>query len=265
MYQFPHVENPHFYVFGTGGTGGFALEYLTRLFSDSDKHVTIDIYDGDQVEAKNLKRQNFIVDDLNKMKTTALIQRLNKQVLKHPDFVEHDQYIVDADELVSEIILSTNDDETPILISAVDNIATRRLINRVIDELTDVLPVIAIDSGNHNEGGQVVAFSNVEVDSVNLLGKVTKVKLPNMLQRYPEIDVINDDRDENPGLVSYCAEEAESKPQSMMANVRNGEIVASVAYQLANNISINEPVWHSNVNNQTTNNEKEWCFWMKNW
>ena len=45
---------------------------------------------------------------------------------------------------------------------------------------------------------------------------------------YPEIDVIKDIHDENPGLVQNCAEESESKPQAMMANVRNGELLASI-------------------------------------
>ena len=73
MLKLTEVKNPHIHIFGAGGTGGFALEYLSRLFANSDQRVTIEIYDGDEVEAKNLKRQNFIVDDITINKSDALI------------------------------------------------------------------------------------------------------------------------------------------------------------------------------------------------
>ena len=247
MLIFPHVKNPHIYLFGAGGTGGFALEFLTRLFSTSKQTVTIDIYDGDDVEAKNLKRQNFTVDDLDLKKVTALIRRLEKQVINPPKFVEHTEYVVDADELMSEILVSTEDDETAIIVLAVDNIATRRLINETIALLEDVIPVIALDSGNDNQGGQVVVYANTEVSNTQLLGDATQVRLKTMLQIYPEIDIIRDDRDENPGIVSYCAEESESKPQAMMANVRNGELLASLVYQLSQNQPLPYNVWTSDI------------------
>lgn len=255
MYKLPEVKNPHFYVFGTGGTGGFALEYMTRLFANYDGRVTIDIYDGDTVESKNLKRQNFVVEDLDKKKATALHERLSKQVLTPPIINEHTEYVTDGDELMAEILMNTEDDETAIIVSAVDNIATRRLVNGVVDDLTGSIPVIGIDSGNHDQGGQVVLFSNEEAESKDVLGNTSKVKLDNMLKLFPEIDVIKDDRDENPGIVSVCMEESESKPQSMMANVRNGEVIASLTWQIATNQSFQYNVWYSDVMTQGTNGE----------
>lgn len=247
MLQLQHVENPHIHIFGTGGTGGFALEFLTRLFSASEQRVTIDIYDGDTVESKNLKRQNFVMADLDLKKTTALIKRLSAQVPNPPNFVEHNEYVTDADELTADILINTEDDETVILVQAVDNIATRRLINEVSDNLKDSLPIIVLDSGNDNQGGQVVVYSNDVVKQVSLMGTETDVELPSMLALYPEIDVIRDERDENPGIVSYCAEESDSKPQAMMANVRNGEVIASLVYQISQNQKLPYNVWSSSI------------------
>lgn len=247
MLQLPNVQNPHIHIIGTGGTGGFAAEYLVRLFASSDQRVTIELYDGDTVEAKNLKRQNFVVDDLDKKKVTALANRLSQQVLTPPTIVEHEDYIIDAEEFMAELLMTTEDDETLIIVLAVDNIATRRLINESIDMLSETLPVIALDSGNDNQGGQVVLYTNTPVVQTNIMGKHEEIVLPTMLQLYPEIDIIKDERDENPGIVSYCAEESESKPQAMMANVRNGEIIASVVYSVSQNNPQPYNCWTSNI------------------
>ena len=255
MLQFDIIKNPHIHVIGTGGTGGFAVEYLTRLFSDSKQRVTIELYDGDTVEPKNLKRQNFTTKELDLNKTTALIDRLSMHVPNPPTFIEHPEYVTDVDELVMDWLANTEDDETAIIVLAVDNIATRRLINQVIAELSDTLPVIAIDSGNHDQGGQVVVYSNYPVKRVDIMGGQQSVDLPTMLALYPEIDTINSDADENPGLVSQCTENAESKPQAMMANVKNGELIASLVHQLAENNPLPYNVYTSDILSHTTRGE----------
>lgn len=254
MFKFETVQNPHIYLFGAGGTGGFALEYLTRLFANSEQRVTIDIYDGDTVELKNLKRQNFTTDDLDLNKATALVKRMQKQVPTPPTFNVHPEYITDVDELTADILMSTEDDETAIIISAVDNISTRRLINSVIDELTESLSIIGIDSGNDDQGGQVVIFGKAE--QKDILGNSNQIVLPNMLKLFPEIDIIKDERDENPGIVSVCAEESESKPQAMMANVRNGELISNLVYQVSQNEPIAYNLWKSSIMGNTTGEQK---------
>lgn len=253
MLKFPEVKNPHIYLFGAGGTGGFALEFMARLFAASNQDVAIDIYDGDAVETKNLKRQNFTMDDLDLNKATALVKRLKNQVPRPPVFNVHTEYVTDVDDLTADLLMNTEDNQTAIVISTVDNISTRRLINSAVSGLADSLPIIAIDSGNDNQGGQVVISSNVPVTSISLLGKETKTTLPTMLALYPEIDIIKDDRDENPGLVSYCAEESDAKPQAMMANVRNGEVIASITYQVSQNQTLKSNVWTSSILDASTN------------
>lgn len=239
-------KKPHIHIFGAGGTGGFALEFLTRLFAGSE--ITIDVYDGDTVENKNLKRQNFTTNDLDLSKVDALINRLQHQVPEPPTFVPHTEYIVDSDELLAEVLSTTEDDEQIIFVLAVDNIATRRLINKTITDLSDIdIDVIALDSGNHDQGGQVVLYNNFPIMEKDILGNETATQLKSMLELYPEIDVINDINDENPGLVANCAEDSESKPQSMMANVRNGELLASIIYQIYQNQAFAHNVWTSDI------------------
>lgn len=255
MLQFNKIKNPHIYVIGAGGTGGFAIEYLTRLFSNSQQRVTIELYDGDTVESKNLKRQNFTKNDLDLKKTTALINRLSKTVPNPPNFIEHIDYVTDVDNLVLDWLANTEDDETAIVVLAVDNIATRRLINQVLDALSDTLPIIAIDSGNHDQGGQVVVYSNQPVKRIDILGNKQPITLPTMLALYPEIDTINSDADENPGIVSQCTENAESKPQAMMANVKNGELIASLIHQISGNNPIPYNVYTSDILSHNTKGE----------
>lgn len=255
MLQFETIKNPHIYIIGAGGTGGFAVEYLTRLFSDSSQRVTIELYDGDILEIKNLKRQNFTMDELDVKKSTALINRLTNNVPEPPVFVDHPEYIVDKDAFMMDLMINTEDDETAIVVLAVDNIATRRLINAAVAEVSDTLPLIVIDSGNHDQGGQVVLYANHPVTYKNMLGKEALVSLPTMLELYPEIDIINSDADENPGLVENCAENAESKPQAMMANVKNAEIIASLIHQLAQNQPVKDNVYTSDIITHTTKGE----------
>ena len=63
---------------GAGGIMSFALRELYNLWEnevDGIKNCDITIYDADEVEEKNLKYQNFTVEDLGKNKAQALNER----------------------------------------------------------------------------------------------------------------------------------------------------------------------------------------------
>lgn len=255
MFKFNKRGKPHIFLIGTGGTGGFFLEYITRLFAGQE--ITIDIYDGDTVEAKNLKRQNFTVEDLDLKKTRALINKLEKQVLNPPTFVEHATYIATTDDFLGDILAGLNDNEYPVIVSAVDNIETRRLINQTISDLKDIdIDVIAIDSGNSDQGGQIVLYSNSPVMfNEHGIGPEKEITLMNMLEMFPEIDVIKSDHDKNPAHTQNCADNAESKPQSMMANVRNAEVMANIMIQLIENKPFVANLWVSDCLTGNTRGE----------
>lgn len=245
MLKFINVKNPHIYLVGAGGTGGFLLEKLTRLFANFNHPVTIEVIDGDTVEGKNLKRQNFTFDDLDHKKAQVLCDRLAQLVTHAPKLVSKPDYLTD-NSLLTDIAL-LDEDETPIIVDCVDNTATRRLINDSVKALGGEIPVIVLNSGNNEQGGQIVAWSNKPVTNKTLTGE-KEISLKSMLELFPETNIIKDDHDENPGLVSICAEESESKPQTMMANVFNSDILASLIFTLATNKTIAHNVYRVNLN-----------------
>lgn len=242
-------EKLNIHVIGAGGTGGYAVEYLTRLFAGTKNRIHV--WDGDMVEIKNLKRQNFSFDDVDKNKATALVDRLNKMVHSAPTLIDHPAYITDKDEFAMDLAMDTESDESLVIVLAVDNIATRKMINEVaMDMLKEAMvPVIMLDSGNDDQGGQVVLYTNYETTYTPALSQPIKGQLPTMLQIFPELATISDD---NPGLVMDCAENAEHKPQAMMCNVRNGEVLAGIVYQIYNDQQIPSNMWRSLNSTQAT-------------
>ena len=69
MLKLPTINNLSIYLIGTGGTGGFAFTNLARLLAGAN--VPISIFDGDIVEPKNLKRQQFGKADMSKSTSTC--------------------------------------------------------------------------------------------------------------------------------------------------------------------------------------------------
>lgn len=245
MLTIPLKNKLNIHLIGAGGTGGYALEYLTRLLAGG-KH-TIHVYDGDRVEAKNLKRQNFSIAELDMNKAEALTARLSKSVHMAPELIPHTQYITDKAEFIADVMMSLDEsDETLMVVLAVDNVATRRLMNDIVmNDMSDIgIPVVMLDSGNDDQGGQVVFYTNQPVSYQSPLEKATVGTLPTMLQIFPEIDKIED---VNPGLEMDCADNAEAVPQAMMANVRNGELLANIIIQVLSKGKISYNLWRSDI------------------
>lgn len=241
----PVNKKLNIHVIGAGGTGGYAVSYLARLLAGGDHKIHV--YDGDRVEVKNLKRQNFTVEDLDLNKAQVLCDRVSKEVYGCPKMTAHPDYITAKDEFLAEILTSFDQGESLLVLLAVDNVATRKMINEVIlkDLLELGIPVIAMDSGNDNQGGQVMLYANAPVSHQEPMTRKTEQgMLPTMLQYFPELDKIKDD---NPGLVMNCADNAESEPQAMMANVRNGELFALITARLLETGKISGNLWRSDI------------------
>lgn len=232
------------HVIGAGGTGGYAVTYLARLLSGGE-HV-IHVYDGDQVEAKNLKRQNFTASDLDLNKAEAVCSHIRDDILHAPEMVAHDKFIGSREEFLADIVASLEDDQSLIIVLAVDNVATRKMVNELImdDLLRARILTVAIDSGNGNQGGQVVLYANAQSVWTPPFGNTSQGLLPTMLQVYPELNSIED---ENPALVTNCAENAESEPQAMMCNVRNGELIAHIITRILETNKSPGNLWCSDI------------------
>lgn len=245
MLNMPLKEKLNIHVVGAGGTGGYCVEYLTRLLAGGEHKIHV--YDGDMVELKNLKRQNFTKDDVDLNKAEVLCRRLSNQVLDAPELIPHPAYLTNEDEFLAEILLSAGDGESLVIIQAVDNVSTRKLVNNVImDKLIENhILTVALDSGNDDQGGQVVLYANGGVRNVEPLTKKSTLGiLPTMLEVFPELNEVDD---KNPGIEMDCAENAESMPQAMMANVRNGELLAQIVIRLKDTGKAPGNLWRSDI------------------
>lgn len=60
---------------GVGGTGGYILQSLMRVLKNFGCKGMLTLVDGDEIEAKNLTRQNFIEPDVGKRKVDVLASR----------------------------------------------------------------------------------------------------------------------------------------------------------------------------------------------
>ena len=247
MLEFDFVKKPHIFLIGCGGTGSYTAEHLVRLLNGSD--AILELYDGDNVEVDNLTRQNFKSSEMSLNKAVALTKRFNTDmVLDKLTIKAHDSYITDKDEFSIKLLTSIEETQTPIIVMCVDNVSTRRLINEVIDDIdSDAMKLIAIDSGNTDQTGQVVVYSNSDIKYTKVFEQSKNVKLASMLKLYPELDIIKDITDENPGIKSICVDNANKKPQSMMANVLNADIIATVLYKLFSTKQLPANVWSHNL------------------
>ena len=254
MLTYETQKTPHIYVFGAGGTGGFTIEYLTRLFAGTD--AFIEVYDGDTVEAKNLKRQNFTISELGMYKAQALVDRLEGMTLDAPVLTAHNEYVSDEEDILEEVLINQGDNESVIFIITVDNVETRRTIDKAITLLGEAgVDVISFDGGNSDQGGQVVLSGNITFTYTPFGGQAETVALQSMLTLFPELDTIDSDADRNPAFLRNCAEAVEGHPQAMMANVRNAEIIASNVYVLSQNKPFADNIWISDLHTGTTRSE----------
>lgn len=240
----PVKEKLCVHVIGAGGTGGYAIPLLARLLAGGG-HV-IHVWDGDVVEPKNLKRQNFCKDDLDRNKAEVMCEKVRRDVHQAPLMVAHSEYIVSPEAFLAEIVAGLEDDQSLIIAMAVDNVSTRTLINDVImkDLVSAHVLTIVLDSGNHDQGGQVVVYGNALTRFERPFESPQMGILPTMLQMFSNLATIED---ENPGLVRKCEDAAESMPQAMMANVRNGELIAQIIHRVSETHKVAGNLWTSDV------------------
>ena len=215
-----NVRKPKIFIVGAGGTGGFVIDHLARLIANED--IQIHLIDGDVVEHKNLTRQSFTVEDLGVRKAEAKKAHIDRTFGQSENVQTKIAYVSDADEFLMYVL---------------DNVATRRIINQTISDYPSL--AIGIDSGNHDTGGQVVLFANQPVTVSDLLSKWEGL-LPTMLELYPEM---NNVEDVVPGEGTACEEHAESDPQSMMANVLNAVVIATLIQNIIANHEITHNLW----------------------
>lgn len=211
-------KGKHWVVIGAGGNGGYYIPQLVRLVALANRKLKlsrrplhqITIIDADDVEDKNLNRQNFLPVDIGKKKAEVMANRYGRAFGVEIQYI--DAYL-DSPRMLHDII---RNGPTPVIVGAVDNNKTRALIYEVFRERNDTY---WLDAGNEEWGGQVVlGYSHYEkaTPSMERRGgqQLQRFALPCAAEIYPEILLATD---KLPHELS-CAERAVSNPQNIYTN-----------------------------------------------
>lgn len=163
--------NIHVFVVGCGGNGGYVIPQVMRyLRSFTDKqneipragqrtkkkfHVELTLIDGDEIELKNLIRQNFIAPDIGKNKARVMAERYGRAFGLEVGIV--DRYL--GGELATDLIYQQKG--SVIILGCVDNNASRKIIHDSIIEPIETSGMhqnhlFWIDVANEMFDGQVV-------------------------------------------------------------------------------------------------------------
>ncbi len=137
------------FVIGAGGTGTYFLKEFSRYLSGNkemkDKIDSMEIFDGDYVEHKNLARQCFTEDDIGRNKAAVMAEVLNETF--DLNYVAHDSYLSDLKQL------EVKNGIVPIIISCVDNHGCRLLLEEFFEKRETC---VYFDSANEYDTGEVV-------------------------------------------------------------------------------------------------------------
>lgn len=169
----PHFIPSGIVVVGCGGTGSRLVPLLSQLvrttlvkFNPAGWLTDLPIFliDDDEVEEKNLLRQNFIESDVGQKKAIVLANRYAKayKIPIFPCVTRVTERISPFDlRFVGSAGLDANW-ENLILILAVDSAAARR---GVLQAFSYVRNIFIIDAGNEDNFGQVKFFTGTTLDT----------------------------------------------------------------------------------------------------
>lgn len=121
----------HFIIIGAGGNGAYFIRDFARQVKLQNDRIqanggnphSITVIDADDIEAKNLVRQNFISNDVGKNKAEVMANRYGPAFGVQMNFVS--EYIKDSQHLIN---IAYSQNGYPVFIGAVDNNKTRKII-----------------------------------------------------------------------------------------------------------------------------------------
>ena len=212
----PVYESLRFVLVGCGGTGSWlapSVARIARLQRDPGREVEVIFFDHDEVEPKNIPRQNFCDAELGRNKAVTLAARFSAawgvEISAVPRRFNQDNFQPAYNSLT-------------LLIGCVDNAAARKEMNKV----ADWLGAWWLDCGNDESSGQVIVGS--ETDAGGMEGAFTpsckickklpapSLVAPDLLQARPE---------ESAASKMSCAEIQIANAQSLAVN----QTVAAIA------------------------------------
>lgn len=208
MIKINDKNNKYILVLGCGGTGSWLIQMLSKL----DFNITPCICDGDIVEQKNCLRQNFNSNDINMNKAEVLAKKNNF------DYI--DSYIENENDLID--IIKQNENVTPIIIGCLDNNATRKIVHNVFLNET-FKDFIWLDAGNRERNGQV--YVAIKEDGNTVCSSPLDIDF--------NLNVFEED-ERKPSDIS-CAEQSQSSPQNVSANITSATILFDLINIILNN------------------------------
>lgn len=224
-------------IIGAGGTGGHLFDSVARLAygmnadpERPDLHLTL--VDGDEVEEKNLLRQNFVLDDLGENKAEALAYRYKDQMDISTNVIT--EFFTSPDQITA--LFDMNADFN-VIVGAVDNHYARYLIEQSMIQNKDSANVVWVDSGNGDRFGQVIVSGSENVLQVEkikeLIPSHESPKSP--FEKYP--DEFMDFSGSNGDVTQLsCELSAISAPQNIATNI----VAATTVFMILNKLFAGE-------------------------
>ena len=212
-------------VIGCGGTGSYVIRDLARAISTLAKKPNLLLIDGDVVEEKNLKRQNFIASDITKNKAETLARRYAALGI----VVAHKAQFLEKGEDLRAIL--KNMKGNVLIISCVDNAKSRAMIRAEYLSPRGTYTNYWIDCGNEEFHGQVALGVSPPSSSWNLdTLKVGYYPVPDVFDVRPALVELAK-LDKMPSELS-CAEMAVSSPQYGFVNATAAMLAVNWAQDL---------------------------------
>lgn len=243
------------YVIGAGGTGGWFIPKLIKILNTAISKSMINsanviVIDGDEVEEKNLLRQNFIRQDIGKNKAEVMANRYSMVADTKVSISYVDKYLKESSHKVeeraaskyiniSEIFGTGNSiaSQNKLVFSLIDNAITRKAIHKACA----MNSISVIDVGNDKYNGQL-NFSDYTTMYNNNLSFIPG----NVFYSEPELVLANDDVS-----VFNCANTDATEDQLFAAN----DMAATVLGAFINNlIDNNGRIKYQKVNFITSEN-----------
>jgi PRTRC genetic system ThiF family protein len=212
-----HCPHLHLIQVGCGGIGGQLAPSTARIARECQRHfeeVTVSFFDGDIVEDKNIRRQQFCEAEIGHNKAEALAYRLNMawgmEIRAYPI---HFKGTIDT--------AFSEPNTLTILIGCVDNAVARRSLHEIISRQRpgEDNPTWWLDGGCLQTQRQILLGNtkdtNILTSGLALPGLCTALPSPAWL--HPEL--LKARADERPGHQQSCAEAALTDPQSLTINM----------------------------------------------
>lgn len=195
-------KNYAVFVLGAGGTGSWLAAFLDKMSLNNN----VIIMDGDIVESKNVLRQNFKKKDVTKQKA-EVVAKSNTMSYVHG-------YITDTS-IFHQLLTEFPEGTVPMLIGCLDNNASRKIAHDFVNEVPES---VWIDGGNAERHGQ--AYVCIKEDGQIVEGFESPIDIEPAFQNFE-----GDER--RPDQIS-CAEQSESAPQNVTANVTSANVLFNI-------------------------------------